>query len=396
VSRCRTYRYLLQPTGRQRAGLETLLSVQCELYNAALEERRGVWQWEQRSVSYFGQCRDLTGLRALRPEVLACGVTVCRGTLQRLDRAFAAFHRRCRGGQRPGYPRFKSVRRFDSVQWEATNGWSLKTEQRRLALFGIGHVKVHLHRPIRGTPKAITVRREGRRWWVSIRCVDVPATPLAPTGRSVGIDLGVCWQVATSDGLLIAADRPLRRSAERLADAQGHLATKRRGSGHRARAAARVAAIHRLVANQRKEVAHQLSRALVNQYDLIVHEDLRVTNLVRRPKPRKDEDGTYLANGAKAKGGLNRAIHDAGWGQLLSYLAYKVEETGRELIAVDPRYTSLRCSSCGHVEAANRCSQAVFRCLACGYEAQADLNAASNILWAGRAQRGLVPVEGRD
>ncbi|HXQ18936.1 MAG TPA: transposase, partial [Acidimicrobiales bacterium] len=67
-------------------------------------------------------------------------------------------------------------------------------------------------------------------------------------------------------------------------------------------------------------------------------------------------------------------------GQLLSYLAYKVEETGRELIAVDPRYTSQRCSSCGHVAAANRCSQAVFRCLACGYEAQADLNAALNIL----------------
>ena len=115
---------------------------------------------------------------------------------------------------------------------------------------------------------------------------------------------------------------------------------------------------------------------------------------MRRPRPRKDEDtGTYLANGAKAKGGLNRSIHDAGWGQLLSFLAYKVEEAGRELIAVDPRYTSQRCSSCGHVEAANRCSQAEFRCLACGHKAQADVNAAQNILRAGRARRGLVPVE---
>lgn len=300
MSRCRTYRYLLQPTGRQRAALETLVSVQCELYNAALEARRGAWQWEQRAVSFFDQCRDLTGLRALRPEVLACGVTVCRGTLKRLDRAFAAFYRRCRGGQQPGYPRFKSFRRFDSVQWEDTDGWKLKIEQRRLALFGIGHVKVHLHRPVRGTPKAITVRREGRRWWVSIRCVDVPATPLPPTGRDVGIDLGVTWQVATSDGVLVAADRPARRSAERLAEAQCQLTTKRRGSGHRARAAARVGAIHRLVANQRRHVAHQLSRALVNHYDLIVHEDLRVTNLVRRPKPRKDEEGKYEANGANA------------------------------------------------------------------------------------------------
>jgi putative transposase len=394
VSRCRTYRYLLQPTNRQRTALGSFLGVHCELYNAALEERRGAWAWERRSVTYVDQTRTLTELRALRPEVLACGVTVCRGTLKRLDRAFAAFYRRCRAGEKPGFPRFKSVRRFDSVQWEDTDGWRLKTEEGRLYLCGIGHIKVRLHRPLRGTPKAITVRREGRRWWVSIRCVDVPAIPLPATGREVGLDLGVRFEVATSDGQLVAADRPLTRSAERLALAQRELASKHRGSGHRARASARVGAIHRQVSNQRKDFGHQLSRSLVNSYDLIVHEDLKISAMVRRPRPRKDEEtGTYRANGAKSKGGLNRSIHDAGWGQLLSFLAYKVEEAGRELIAVDPRYTSQRCSSCGHVEAANRCSQAEFRCLACGHTAQADVNAAQNILRAGRARRGLVPVE---
>jgi len=382
VSRCRTFRYLLQPTGRQRAALEGLLGVQCELYNAALEERRGAWTWDRRSVSYFDQTRTLTELRALRPEVLACGVVVCRGTLKRLGRAFGAFYRRCRAGDKAGFPRFKSRRRFDSVQWEDTSGWRLLPEQGRLHLLGIGQVKVRFHRPLRGTPKAITVRREGRRYWVSVRCVDVPATLLPTTGRSVGIDLGVRFEVATSDGQLIGAGRPLRRSAERLGVAQRALATKQRGSGHRAKAAERVGAIHRRVANQRRDFAHQLSRSLVNHYDLIVHEDLKITNLVRRPRPRKDEDGTgmYRANGVRAKGGLNRSIHDAGWGQLLSFIAYKAEEAGRQVIAVDPRYTSQRCSSCGHVEAANRCSQAAFRCLACGHEAQADVNAALNIL----------------
>jgi putative transposase len=345
-------------------------------------------------LTYFDQSRELTELRAVRPEVLAYGVTVCRGTLKRLDRAFCAFYRRCRLGQRPGYPRFKSQRRFDSVQWEDTKGWRLQTEQRRLYLQGIGHVKVRPHRAIRGTPKAITVRREGRRWWVSVRCVDVPATPLSATGRAVGIDLGIRFEVATSDGQLIEAGRPLRRSAERLAVAQRELSTKHRGSGHRAKAAARVGAIHRKVANQRKDFAHQLSRSLVNLYDLIVHEDLAITNMVRIPKPRKDQDtGTFLANGARAKGGLNRSIHDAGWGQLLAFVAYKAEDAGRELITVDPRYTSQRCSSCGHVEAANRCSQAEFRCCSCGYQAQADVNAAENILRAGRARRELASVK---
>jgi putative transposase len=210
----------------------------------------------------------------------------------------------------------------------------------------------------------------------------------------VGIDLGVRFEVATSDGRLIAAGRPTRRSAERLALAQRQLASKRRGSGRRARAVDRVGAIHRKVANQRKDFAHQLSRALVNDYDLIVHEDLQIRNMVRRPRARKDQEtSTFLANGATAKGGLNRSIHDAGWGQLLSFTVYKAEEAGRRVIAVDPRYTSQRCSSCGHVEAANRCSQAEFRCRSCGHKAQADLNAAENILRAGRARRELAPVK---
>src|SRR6202049_4313767 len=150
---CRSYRYLLQPTIPQRIRLEQLLRHQCELYNAALEERRGAWKWERRSVSYFDQTRTLTSLRELRPEVLEHGVTVCRGTLKRLDRAFGAFYRRCRAGQTPGFPRFKSSQRWDSIQWEDRSGWRLDEDRRRLRLLGIGDVKLKLHRPLRGTPK---------------------------------------------------------------------------------------------------------------------------------------------------------------------------------------------------------------------------------------------------
>jgi putative transposase len=163
MRRCRSYRYLLQPTIPQRVRLEELLRNQCELYNAALEERRGAWKWERRSVSFFDQSRTLTTLRELRPEVLENGVTVCRGTLKRLDRAFGAFYRRCRAGQTPGFPRFKSRQRWDSVQWEDRSGWRLDPDRRRLRLVGIGEVKLRLHRAIQGTPKAITVAREGRR-----------------------------------------------------------------------------------------------------------------------------------------------------------------------------------------------------------------------------------------
>ena len=253
MARCRSYRYLLQPTVPQRLRFEQLLRNQCELYNAALEERRGAWKWERRSVSYVDQCRTLTTLRGSRPEVLDHGVTVCRGTLKRLDRAFCAFYRRCRAGQTPGFPRFKSSRRWDSVQWEDSSGWRLHTESRRLRLQGIGEVKVRLHRDLQGTPKAITVAREGRRWWVTLRCVGVPAQPLAPTGNEVGIDLGVCAQLATIDGELVLEGRFGRQASARLQVAQRALATKQRGSHHRERAVQKVAAAHRTVRNQRKD-----------------------------------------------------------------------------------------------------------------------------------------------
>ena len=315
---------------------------------------------------------------------------MCRGTLKRLDRAFAAFYRRCRAGQAPGFPRFKSVHRWDSVQWEDRCGWKLETGQRRLHVHGLGSVKVRLHRPLRGTPKAITVAREGRRWWVTIRCVDVPAEALPATGRSVGIDLGVCAVIATSDGILINEGRYGRRAARRLAVAQQNLSRKQRGSARRRKAVERVAGAHRSVRNQRNDLAHQLSRRLINDYDLIVHEDLKITNMVRRPKPKPADDGSFLPNGAAAKGGLNRSIHDAGWAQLLSFVAYKAEDAGRDVIAVDPRPTSQRCSQCGHVAAENRVTQATFHCQRCGHEAHADINAAVNILRAGRAQQTPV------
>jgi putative transposase len=394
MGRCRTFRYLLSPTVRQRAALEALFKSQCVLYNAALEERRGAWIWEHRSVSFFDQCRTLTGLRDVRPDTLASGVTVCRGTLQRLDWAFGAFYRRCRSGQTPGFPRFKSARRWDSVQWEDTNGWKLNLEASRLRLLGIGEIKVHLHRPLRGTPKAITVGREGRRFFVSIRCVDVPVEPLPETGRQVGLDLGITAQVATSDGQLFCEGRFARAAQERLAKAKRELNTKQRGSHRRQRAVQQLASRHRKVANQRKNLAHELSRTLVNHYDLIVHEDLAIANMTRRPRTQKNPDGSYRANGAKAKGGLNRSIHDAGWGQLLAFIAYKAEDAGRQVIAIDPRHTSQRCARCGHTARENRLTQAEFRCQVCGHRAHADINAAQNILRAGRAQRDRLPVEG--
>ena len=310
VSQCRSFQFRIYPTVKQAIALQRALGLQCELYNAALEERRGAWRLERRSVGYFDQCRTLTELREVRAEVLDFGVTMSRGTLKRLDRAYASFYRRCQLGEKPGYPRFKARARFDSLQWEDTKGWKLETEAGRLHLRGVGHVRVNLHREIKGTPKAITVTRQGRHWFVSIRCTGVEPRPLAPTGREVGIDLGVVNLVATSDGELVDQGRFGRDAAAALAKAQRDLKLKQRGSNRRRRAVERVARHHRRVRNQRRDLAHKVSRRLVNDYDFVVLDDLKVANMVRRPKPRPCPDGTFEPNGAAAKAGLNRSIHD--------------------------------------------------------------------------------------
>jgi putative transposase len=387
---CRTFKFRLHPTVKQDQSLARQLGYQREIYNAAMEERINVWKHEQRSVSYFEQCRTVTDLKDVRPEVLTCGVRLCRGTLKRLDRAFTSFYRRAQQGEIPGYPRFKSESRFDSLQWEDLNGFKIKSEVRRLYLFGIGDIKANYHRPISGTPKAITVKREGSKWWVSVRCIGISTTPLKPTGREIGIDLGLKNIVATSDGELVVARRFGFHSKVRLADARSALARSEPGSKRHVLCKRRLGNIHRRISNQRRNAAHQLSRRLVNEFDLIAIEKLDIAKMVRTRanKPWSQIDTSPFKTIPDFI--LHKSTYDAGWGILTSLLLYKAESAGRVVAAVDPRYTSQTCAECGHVAARNRVNQAVFRCLVCSHQDHADVNAARNILRAGRALQAIV------
>ncbi|WP_189236874.1 RNA-guided endonuclease InsQ/TnpB family protein, partial [Planomonospora parontospora] len=268
----------------------------------------------------------------------------------------------------------------DGCRWDSQPQHPTATFVR---LQGVGHVRVNQHRPVRGRVKTISVQREGSRWFVVLSCDEVPAQPLPATGAAAGIDLGVASLVTTSGGGHIGNPRHLAASADRLAAAQRDLARKKRGSTRRRKAAARVAALHAQVRRQRLDHIHKTALALVRDYDLIVHEALKVANMTRSASGTAEQPG----RGVAAKSGLNRSILDAGWGVFLTVLAYKAESAGRELIAVNPADTSRTCSRCGHVAKENRLTQAAFACTACGHEAHADVNAAVNILRAGLALR---------
>jgi putative transposase len=389
----RAVTYRMYPTAKQTAALIRLFKAQHELYNAALDHRIGAWRWNHCSVTWVDQYKLLTGAATEIPSLDEFGLEPHRGTLRRLDEAFAGFYRRTRAGQTPGFPRFKSANRWRSVTFPEATGWALTESTAtygRLRLTGVGHVKVKLPKGRRtGSRARLVVRRRGRRWEATVFYKHVEARPAEPPGvEAAGIDRGitVLAAVAGSDGQVELVDNPrhLSRAMDRLRAKQRRLARCRRGSNRRRRAVADVAAAHRRVADARRNRNHQLSRRLVDRFGTIVLEDLKVANMVRRPHPLPNPEGGYAPNGAAAKTGLNRSIADAGWGQLANMIVYKAEEAGRRVVFVNPRHTSQTCHRCGKVDPRNRVDTA-FRCTGCGHVDHADLNAARNLLAAAGA-----------
>ncbi|WP_354644215.1 RNA-guided endonuclease InsQ/TnpB family protein [Kitasatospora camelliae] len=397
----RAYKFLMRPTVGQQQALTEMLRDHCSLYNGALQERRDAYRHASKtSVRYGDQSAQLKEIRAFDPERQGrWSFSSQQATLRRLDRAFAAFFRRGRSGETPGYPRFRGVNRFDTVEfpkdgdgcrWDSTPN----DPTTRVRFQGVGHVRVNRHRAVVGRIKTVSVKREGRRWFVVLTAERERPEPLPATGRVVGIDLGIANFLADSDGRLVPNPRHARTAAAKLEAAQQALSRfPRRGARDRSanhhRAVEKVARLHGKVRRQRLDHAHKTALALVRAHDVIAHEDLKIRNMSRTPAPKPDPQtpGAFLPNGAGAKAGLNRSIADAGWGVFLTILHAKAESAGREVIAVDPRNTSRACPECGHTAKENRPAQARFHCIGCGHRAHADTVGARNVLRAGLTRR---------
>lgn len=384
----RAYVFRLRPTARQHVALAACVEAHREMYNAALQERRDAWSHSRTRIYYGDQSVQLTAIRSVRPDQAVWSFSSQQATLRRLHKSFEDFFRRVKRGEKAGYPRFKGKSRFDSVQWPKDgDGARWLPDTKRVYLRGIGQVKVEVHRRVAGRVKTLQIKRCGRRWLLVLSCDGVPTNPLPATCRQVGIDVGVVSFATTSDGKHIDNPRWGRAAGDELTTAQQRLQRAKRGSRNRQRRRETVAARYRKVANQRRDFHHKLGRDLVAAYDVLVVEDLKIGNMIRRAKavPDPASPGQYLANGAQAKSGLNRSISDAGWRRFLNVLRAKAEEAERVLVEVDPRHTSDGCEKCGHVAAENRVTQAEFVCQRCSHRAQADEHAARNILRAGLA-----------
>ncbi|MET9125022.1 transposase [Streptomyces sp. NPDC004528] len=402
----RAYKFLMRPTVGQQAALGEMLRDHCSLYNGALQERRDAYRHASKtSITYGQQSAQLREIRAFDPERQGrWSFSSQQATLRRLEKAFAAFFRRVKSGQTPGHPRFRGVNWFDTVDFPKDGDgcrWNSTPHDpvTRVRFQGVGHIKVNQHRPVVGTVKTVSVKREGRCWYVVLTAEQTKPQPLPPTGSMVGIDMGIANFLAGSGGEFVPGPRHGRRAAAKLEAAQQALSRfprvrrDKRTANHQ-RAVDKVAGLHRKVRLQRLDHAHKTALDLVRKHDVIAHEDLKIRSMVKAPAPKPDpgRPGGFLPNGAAAKTGLNRSISDAGWGVFLTILHAKAESAGRELIAVDPRNTSRTCPTCGHVSAENRPTQEKFHCVSCGHSAHADTVGALNVLRAGLVRRDAQPA----
>ena len=370
----KTYRYRLDPTPQQQQMLDTVLWRCRTLYNVALQQRK-LW-WERGhgiGASYYQQKAELPDLKAACPEFGAIHAHVLQNVILRLDRAFQAFFRRIKAGETPGYPRFQGQGRYHSFTFpEYGNGAVL--DEGALTLSKIGRIRIRLHRPLGGRPKTVTISREADGWYACISCADVPIQPLLPTGQETGIDLGIEAFATLSNGTRIFNPGWYRKAERALKTAQRRVARRKKGSNRRRKAVALLAKAHQTVRRQRQDYHHKVALRLIQTNDIIYHEDLQVRNMVQNHH-------------------LAKSISDAGWSAFLSILSDKAACAGRSVVAVNPAFTSQRCSGpgCG-VLVAKGLSVRWHACPECGTSLHRDHNAARNIERAGQALQGGVAV----
>ena len=366
-----------------RTGYERLAEVMREsarLYNAALEE----WRWAYRagvSVSLYSQYRELTAIRAENEFWGSMSIQVGRGVLSRADRARQAFYRRVKAGETPGYPRFKSSRRWHTIELANVTPSMVKPRGSYCAIRIKSLPEIRLRKGLNlpeDVPKALTITLRGRRLFVNLT-YEVELATLPESEAAVGVDMGVSDRLALSNGEHVGRRR---KPNAKLRRAQRRLSTCKKGS-HRWRKRRAVLANqqHRERIRNRNE-CHRITTDLVRRFGLIAVEDLAIKNMTRSAAGTLENPGTGVAQ----KRGLNRSISEQTWGMIRHQLTYKAGWAGREMVVVDPRFTSQRCSGCGTVSAEHR-QRKRYNCAECGMTEDADVNAARNVLHKALAGR---------
>ena len=345
-----TYRYKLQPANANIEALEHCLHQDRMLYNAALSEKTDCYRKTGKTITVHDQMKSLTEIRKDDDWWKSGHLKRQRGPLFRLDKAFEAFFRRVKAGEKPGFPRFKGKHYWNSI--EIREGYGLKGNRFYSKDFP-GGLKVMKHRALPDNLVkhcGASIKRNARGWWLN-PSIEIPDTPAVPVQCETGLDVGLASFITDSDGNKTDCPKHFRKGEKKLRRLNRQLARAKKGSNNRKKKKKALARQHLHVANQRRNFYHQLTSTLLRQNDRIVVEDLRVANMKKNPH-------------------LSKSVSDAGWSRFIDILSCKAAKAGKEVVKVDAKGTSQLCSGCG-VRVRKDLSVRVHDCPDCGLRLEA-------------------------
>ncbi len=376
MQRLQAFKFELQPDGEQQRLMRRFAGSCRFVFNKALALQKGLYEHGEKKLGYAGLCKALTGWRNSTETTWLADAPVhpLQQTLKDLERAYTNFF-----AKRADFPRFKKKGMDDSFRYPDPKQIKLDQTNGRIFLPKLGWIRYRNSRDILGIAKNITVSGCGGKWFVSIQTEREVAQPLPRATSAIGIDVGIARFATMSDETFIAPLGSFKKHQQRLARYQRRMSRKVKFSSNWKKAKARVQKIHTGIANARKDFLHKATTTISQNHALVCIEDLQVRNMSKSSKGNGEQPGKMV----KQKSGLNRAILDQGWGEFRRQLDYKVAWNGGVLLAVPPHNTSRTCPCCSHVSKDNRLMQAQFLCVDCGYENNADVVGAINVLERG-------------
>ena len=376
MNRLQAYKYELQPNGEQQRNMRRFVGSCRFVFNKALAMQKARYEQGEKKLGYAGLCKSLTEWKA-QAETTWLTETPSQAlqqTLKDLERAYTNFF-----AKRADFPRFKKKGQSDSFRYP--QGFKLDQGNSRIFLPKLGWLRYRNSRDMLGTPKNVTVSSNGGKWFVSIQTEREVAEPVHPSTSIIGVDVGIARFATLSDGSFIEPLNTFRQHEQRLARYQRAMSRKTKFSNNWKKAKAKVQKLHTRIANVRRDFLHKCSTTISKNHAIVCIEDLQVRNMSKSAAGSSEASGRNV----KAKSGLNKSILDQGWAEFRRQLEYKQVWQGGDVLAIPPRNTSRTCPCCGHVSKDNRKTQAKFECVECGYENNADLVGAINVLAAGHA-----------
>jgi putative transposase len=313
-----SYRFRIYPSKAVQAKLQEYMELCCWLYNRLLEELNRAREEGRKLKQADTQALIVRLKREENPSLNGVYSKVLQMVNHQLWGNIRALSQLKKNGRRVGKLRFKGSGWFKTLNY---NQSGFRLEGNRLVLSKIGEIPIKLHRRIKGKVKGVVIKRERSGRWYAIFQVEENPDPLPSTRRAVGLDVGIRHFLTDSDGRQVENPRYYERTLQRIRILQRNLSRKQRGSQNWDKARVKLARAYEKLVNQRDDFLHKLSRFYVNNYDLIVVEDLAIQNMARN-------------------GNLGQKILDASWGRFFQMLLYKAARAGRAVVKVDPRGTS--------------------------------------------------------